>query len=285
MNRLFYIVTLLVCISALTACGAMNMFSTGNRYEIAKRLAAPVQMYPTVIKADPFMIQSYARIYKPGAPATIYIEGDGLAFISRNQPSLDPTPKNPVALHLATHDKSPNVIYLARPCQYTGNLGTGPCKDMDYWLGKRFAPEVVRSLNQAIDYMVKTNDLGPLNLVGYSGGGGLAVILAARRNDVVSVRTVAGNLDHNAFTEYHNVSPMTGSLNPVHEAANIAHIPQHHFIGEWDTVVPPGIYISYRNASRNLKCVRHSIVKKAEHDSGWVGNWEWLLEEPLDCKN
>lgn len=285
MKRPFLIVSLVIMPLLLTACGALNMVSMSNRHEVAKRLAAPVQMLPTIIQTDPFQITTYSRVYKPGSEATIYIEGDGLAFISRTQPSLDPTPKNPVALHLATHDTSPNVIYIARPCHYVENIAAGPCRDANYWGLKRFSPEALRSMDQAIDYMVKEHGLTKLHLVGFSGGGGMAILLASRRNDVVSVRTVAGNLDHNTFTELHNVSPMTGSLNPVHEAANINKIPQHHFIGEWDEIVTPSIYISYRNASRDLSCVRHSIVKGAEHSSGWVANWPTLLEAPLDCKN
>ena len=49
----------------------------------------------------------------------IYIEGDGRAWLNKNRPSLDPTPKNSLALKLAEIDPAPNVIYLARPCQYS----------------------------------------------------------------------------------------------------------------------------------------------------------------------
>ncbi len=50
---------------------------------------------------------------------TIYIEGDGLAWISRSIISPDPIPINPIGLKLALqHTQHKVVAYLARPCQY-----------------------------------------------------------------------------------------------------------------------------------------------------------------------
>jgi hypothetical protein len=43
----------------------------------------------------------------------------------------------------------------------------------------------------------------------------VASLVAARRHDVVRLVTVAGNLDHLAWTTLHGVSPLTGSLNPA----------------------------------------------------------------------
>ncbi len=76
-------------------------------------------MYPRVVDASPFNITVYERVYKEGGTINIYIEGDGFAWVSRKKKSLDPTPKTPMALKLASMDGSSNVIYIARPCQYT----------------------------------------------------------------------------------------------------------------------------------------------------------------------
>ena len=48
----------------------------------------------------------------------VYIEGDGYAWATTTDPSDDPTPINPLALRLAAVDDAPNVLYLARPCQF-----------------------------------------------------------------------------------------------------------------------------------------------------------------------
>ena len=285
MNRILFLTCLCLSTLVFVACNSVDIISIKSRHETARRLALPVQMLPQKVQTQPFLLTTFARTTKPGGEVTFYLEGDGMAFISRRQPSLDPTPKNPVALHLASHDNHANVIYIARPCQFVDKVALGPCRDNAYWGLKRYSPEVVNSVNQAIEYYVKKHDFRAVNLVGYSGGAAIAILIASRRPDVVSVRTVAGNLDHNTFTEIHGVTPMTESLNPVHEAANISHIPQHHFIGEWDDRVTPGIYISYRNASRNLSCVRHSIVKETDHQNGWVDRWPELLQAPLNCAN
>ena len=40
-------------------------------------------------------------------------------FADGSANSDNPTPVNPMLLKLATMDKRPNIVYIARPCQYT----------------------------------------------------------------------------------------------------------------------------------------------------------------------
>lgn len=264
--------------------GACYFDTTELRLETAKRLATPMFMLHRNIPAGEFIFTAYERVHQKGKPATIYIEGDGVAWVSKRRPSLDPTPKNPIALHLSTRDASPNVIYLARPCQYSQMAaGDTPC-DSKVWTGDRFAPEVIASINAAVDNIKRKYDIPAFNLVGFSGGGAVAALLAAERDDVLSLRTVAGNLDHVALNRMHGVSAMPRSLNPADIAAQIAHIPQHHFIGEWDEVVTPAIYDSFRAAAGPSTCMRSSMVKEVDHETGWVNIWPTLLEAPLDCE-
>lgn len=254
------------------------------REATAQHLAMPSFMIQREIKAEPFVLTAYERVRAPGQTATVYIEGDGMAWVSRRTPSLDPTPINPTALHLATQDKSANVIYLARPCQYSRERTPQICK-IDYWTGKRFAPEIITAMNTALDNMKARYDLTGLDLIGYSGGGGIAVLLAAQRNDVLSIRTVAGNLDTDVFTRMHEISPMKGSENPAHSAALVSHIPQQHFIGAWDKVVTAALFESFRQASGSERCLRHTLVQDTDHEDGWVSRWSDLLKAPLDCNN
>lgn len=253
------------------------------RTETAKRLATPSFMLHREIRTEPFMLTAYERIHQKGTPATIYIEGDGVAWVTKKRPSLNPTPKNPVALHLATHDSARNVVYLARPCQYSGLTIEEPC-DLKYWTSDRFSPEVINAMNAALDNIKRKYDIPQFNLVGFSGGGAIAALLTAQRDDVVSLRTVAGNLDHALLNRMHGVSPMPNSLNPVDIAAKIAHVPQHHFIGEWDDIVTPVIYDSFRAASGSSTCIRSSMVTKVDHETGWVNVWPEIMNAPLDCK-
>lgn len=272
---------LFLFVAALLAPNGCTSLET--RHDAAQNLAAGAHMNKRVIVTDPFIITVYERVSQTSDVATVYIEGDGLAWLSRSSPSLNPTPKNPVALALAKKDNAPNVIYMARPCQYSGLSTTKPCP-AQYWTSKRFAPEVLRSMSKALDEIKTRNKFRHFNLVGFSGGGAIAVLLTARRNDVISLRTVAGNLDHVRLNRNHNVSQMTGSLNPVSVASTIAHIPQHHFIGELDKVITPDIYGSFRDAARPSNCMRSSVIKNTSHEMGWVAQWPALLKASLDCR-
>lgn len=254
------------------------------RVETAKRLATPSFMFDRVIPAAPFALTVYERVREPGADATLYIEGDGQSWISKRMPSLDPTPTNPVALHLATRDNGPNVIYLARPCQYSKMLAPDTPCDTAWWTSKRLAPEVLAAMNAAIDNIKAHNNIRKFNLVGFSGGAGIAVLLAGERDDIASIRTVAGNLDHDLFASMHKISPMGGSINPITAAAKVANIPQHHFIGEWDEVVPTAIYDSFRAAAGPSTCMRSSMVAETTHEKGWVNKWPEMLQKPVDCR-
>lgn len=46
--------------------------------------------------------------------------------------SNSPTPKQPLALQLAERDAHPNVVYIARPCQYTSHALDLHCVP-EYW--------------------------------------------------------------------------------------------------------------------------------------------------------
>ena len=75
----------------------------------AKRIAATAELKSAVLNTQNFKVQSFYRFSKKGKPLTIYIEGDGQAWLTRTQPSLNPTPRNPLALKLAVLDKGENV--------------------------------------------------------------------------------------------------------------------------------------------------------------------------------
>ncbi len=234
------------------------------------------------IEATPFLLTSYARVKTQGGIAHIYIEGDGSAWLSKRTPSLDPTPKNPVAFGLAQLDVADNVIYLARPCQYSKLIMKRACPSK-YWTSHRFAPEVIAAMDSALDDMKARHNITGFHLIGFSGGGNVAALLTARRDDVLSLRTVAGNLDHVTQSDIHKVSQMTPSLNAKDIAVDINHIPQRHFIGGKDKIVPVPVYESYKRASGNTNCVQSYIVENARHVKGWHDVWAALLAQPLPC--
>lgn len=270
--------TTALAVTGLAACGTNIV-----REQIADRIARPAHMVDRTVIAGQFELTLWERMHKRGEPATIYIEGDGLNWVSPNSPSLDPTPTLPVALQLATRDKSSNVGYIARPCQYTKSADRmTPCP-MKYWTGARYAPEVINAINETLNNMKGLYGITGFNLVGFSGGGAIAAILAAQREDVKSLRTVAGNLDHKTHSLHHEVSQLTKSLNAIDYADKLKDMPQRHFVGGQDEVVPAVILHSYLQALGETNCAHHTFIQEAEHDKGWVEKWPDLLKEPMEC--
>jgi dienelactone hydrolase len=260
----------------LNACRS----SPDDRFAEARAIAERGPLAEREIRTALFSLTAFERLTAPAEPVDIYIEGDGLAWLGSTRPSSDPTPLDPVALRLAALDPAANVVYIARPCQYKG---MNPSCSQAYWTRARFAPEVVAAMSAALDDLRSRGMKGKFNLVGFSGGGAIAALLAARRNDVASLRTVAGNLDTDLFTRVHGVSPLTGSLNPRDAAPSLAKLPQHHFVGKRDEIVPREITDSFVAGAGNTACIRVTNIPQATHEAGWVSLWPDLLKEPLDC--
>ena len=268
----------------LTACSAPTPF----RNEVASRIASPAWMIKRPIQTTEFTFTAYERMHEKGDPVTVYIEGDGTADRSSTTgDTSDPTPLNPVALHLASRDKSKNLAYLPRPCQfddithYDHPIGYKENCDAAYWGDKRFAPEVIAAYEEALDNIQNQFGTQDFHLVGYDGGGAIAAILAAKREDVLSFRTVAGNLDHNAQSVYLNLPPLEGSLNAIDFAEDLRNVPQHHYIGGQDESSKPAVLHSYLQALGNSQCVGHTLIQEAEHARGWVEKWPELLANDL----
>jgi hypothetical protein len=277
MTKIIYLVILFILQSACTS----TLWKSDE--EIANTIAEPARLKIKTYKAGQFIVHSRERYDNLGTELNVYLEGDGLAWVSRTEPSRDPTPDNPIALRLAAIDSAPNVIWIARPCQYTKAVENPSCKQF-YWTNGRFAPEIVSTINQVITEAKKTASAKKINLNGYSGGGGLALLIAARRDDIVSIRTVAGNIDHEAFTSFHRVTPMSQSINPSSVAKYINTIPQWHFYGEDDKVVPKLIGESYARKAGLSSCIKIQVISGVSHDKGWEQLWPRLLHETNEGK-
>ncbi|EJL83660.1 hypothetical protein PMI16_04125 [Herbaspirillum sp. CF444] len=265
--------TILLAAGLSTACA-------GDPNAHADAMAQPAGLQRDQVQAGAFVLTSYLRITRTDRPLTVYIEGDGLAWRSRHQPSEDPTPRRALGLSLAVADTAPNVVYLARPCQFTPMSANSRCA-VTYWTDRRYSEEVVASMNAAVTQYLHRLPGQRVNLVGYSGGGALAVLIAARRQDVASLRTVAGNLDHAAVNRLHQVSQMPDSLNAIDVAARVAAIPQLHVSGADDKVVPTFVARSFVAAVGS--CAQLRVVDGMAHESDWAAKWPALLSSTLPC--
>ncbi|SCK24697.1 alpha/beta fold hydrolase [Vogesella sp. LIG4] len=252
-----------------------------DRNAHAAALAAPAGLKREQVATGQFVLTAFARITRADQALTVYIEGDGLAWLSRSQASTDPTPLAATGLALAAVDPAANVVYLARPCQFTPMELNPGCSE-PYWTGKRFAPEVIASMSAAVSHFAAQVPGQRIHLVGYSGGGAVAVLMAARRSDIASIRTVAGNLDSELVNRLHHVSPMPESENPAAFAAQIAKIPQLHFSGADDTVVSPEV-ADYFIQLTGGRCAQARTVPAMTHSGDWSRVWPALLAQAPAC--
>lgn len=57
-----------------------------------------------------------------------------------------------------------------------------------------------------------------------------------------------------------------------------------HLVGEYDQVVPPGIWQSYRHKLGRAAYLEMLTVA-ATHREGWLEPWNRLLASPMNCKS
>ncbi len=206
-----------------------------------------------------FKLASWQKITDPDGVYKIYIEGDGHAFNARGRAMADPTPKGTFMRELAFGDGSPNVVYLARPCQYVQS----PVCSKRHWTSARFAPEIINAEYEAVKRIAGDK---PVILIGFSGGAQVAGLIAATKPglNVKKIITVAGNLDHLAWTEYHRLPPLNESMNLESYRRRFAAIPQIHYVGTKDTVMPPALVREFVGSGGLVV-----EVAGAGHNSGW----------------
>ena len=267
---------LLIALLGLMLAGCATSHLDERRAESAK-IATDAGWQRFTIETGRFALAGFAPPHLSAEKLTVYIEGDGLAWLDAETPSFDPTPLNPLALRLALRDPSGDAVYLARPCQYVvGNMRHG-CA-MKYWTGYRFSPEVVQATSRAIDQLKQRTGARSLVLVGYSGGGAIAALVAARRSDVDLLVTVAGNLDPEKWAELLRVAPLRGSLNPADEWHALLHVPQYHFAGGKDEAVPLAVIRSYQSHFPENERPEVRVIDSYTHHCCWDRDWPALLQ-------
>ena len=101
----------------------------------------------------------------------------------------------------------------------------------------------------------------------------MAALVAARRNDVAQLITVAGNLDQAAWTDEHRLLPLTGSLNPADYADKLGALPQLHLVGGRDWIVGAGVARAFQARFPADRRPELKIFPDYDHRCCWAEKW------------
>lgn len=255
-----------------TACSNKNL-SVENRIQNANNFAKQNNLEVKIISSSYFNHYIIEDKNLSCKEANIYIEGDGLAWLNKTTVSANPTPINQNFLELLKYDNSCK-IYIARPCQY---INSNSC-NLEYWTNKRFSKEVIDSFDEVLNILKNEKSIEKFNLIGFSGGGAVAALLASKRDDIKNLVTIAGNLDIDKWTKLHNISPLEGSLNPSEITSSLELTKQFHLIGKIDDVVPKEVFFSYYNKFHNKNNISYKIVN-ASHNCCFNEDFKIILDK------
>ncbi len=205
---------------------------------------------------------------------TIYIESDGAPWPFRDAPPTDPTPIKQTVLRMASADPSDLVAYLGRPCQYLELKDLERCDPLLWTLG-RFSPDAVDATGRAVEALKRASGATSLALVGYSGGGAMAALVAAARSDVSCLVTLAAPLDTDTWTHTIGVSRLRASRNPLEVAPQLTKLAQTHFRGLNDRLVPP---VSTTRFAARVPTAKIIDLPDVDHTCCWLEAWPRLIE-------
>jgi pimeloyl-ACP methyl ester carboxylesterase len=183
----------------------------------------------------------------------------------------------PVALDLAIADPGAPVFYLSRPCQFMAwQAEACPTR---LWAEGRFGGDVIAAMDGAVVAAERRVHATGLVLVGFSGGAAVAALLALRHPETELLVTVAGVVDHAAWTRLHRVAPLEKSLNPADQVEKLARIRQMHLVGTVDRNVPPvlieGLVARYGDGSAAM-----IMTTPNGHDCCWSEGWAaWIAAQ------
>ncbi|MDO3720187.1 hypothetical protein QVZ43_00535 [Marinobacter sp. chi1] len=201
---------------------------------------------------------------------TVLIEGDGQPWIHSIHISSDPTPAYPLVLSLQERI-SGDSLYLGRPCYF--GVADSHC-DYRYWTSHRYSPEVVASMTNIVQRRLGVGHYRKLVLLGHSGGGTLASLMACSFEMPTLLLTLSANLDTRAWAEHHQWTPLDGSLDPARDTLPCPSITHRHFQGGEDQNTPAELNELYFQRHG----IRPNVVGAANH-TNWARFWPEIQRE------
>lgn len=202
----------------------------------------------------------------------VYLDGDGTPWRQQRWVAKDPTARNPLILELMALDKHPAIL-LGRPCYYGFNLDQ-TCH-YKFWTSHRYSKAVRDSLVKALQQWLFKHHYQQVILIGYSGGGTLAALMAPHIAQTVKLITVAANLDVAAWSHYHGYQGLKDSLNPIEQPVLKATITQLHLAGAEDETVPPEVVKAYSDKQKKAYL---KVYNGFDHTCCWLKIWSKVID-------
>lgn len=189
------------------------------------------------VTAPPYVVSSWYKITAPGETVKFYIDDFGDAE--------NPNPPTDFMRRLAGDDENPNVVYLALPCQYGVHVG---CAD-----GGLKPAEAVKSLNTAVETMMKKARADKMVIVGYGVGADYGGQIAVKHLESV-----------NHFVSIGGIWDETPGL-------RIMGLKQTHYVGAKDDRAKLPVFLPPESIVN---------VKKATHTDGYgaIKKYIWNLK-------
>jgi hypothetical protein len=250
------------------------------------RTAAELSLVTSTITGGAHTLRTYASPHLADASSAnqprrlhVYFDGDGRPFVGRTRPAIDPTPQEPLTLRMLAAD--PDAVYLGRPCYH----GVERNCDARAWTVGRYGEAVVSSMAAGVAALADVRGAKRVLLIGYSGGGVLAMLVAERLTVVEAVITVAANLDTAAWTRHHAYTPLRDSLNPATRPVARA-FPQLHYAGAEDANVPPALQAGFARMTPTASIpggttprTEFRVIEGFGHTCCWAESWPTRLAE------
>jgi hypothetical protein len=266
---------------ALFACAAAYLVlavlgGCASPVRRAERIAQNHGLEPLLLQGTGFQHHAFVTVGRDSDPLVVFIDGDGSPWIDGGRRiAADPTPRVPLALELAAATPV-SALYLGRPCYLEAARPAG-CSER-LWTSERYSAAVVASMSAAAATYIAAHHARRVLLVGFSGGGTLAVLMARTVPHTIGVVTLAGNLDPDAWTRLHGYLPLNGSLNPTLETPLPPTMKQWYLVGGRDTNVPGAATVRY---FERVSPDRVWSYARFDHACCWVGEWPAIFAKVI----
>ncbi|MGR8947429.1 MAG: alpha/beta fold hydrolase [Gammaproteobacteria bacterium] len=269
-NALLVYAVLALTVLQIGACSPATRFQRAAQSVDLTREDITIGNLPLVIFRDEIA---------PGSPRIhFYVDGDGSPWIHGKRVASDPTSRSKLILELMAADDSPKVL-VGRPCYYIAVKRRPASCTESLWTSHRYSAQVVAAMRSVIEQQVARHKPKEVVLIGYSGGGTLATLIASEMEQAKVLITIAANLDVDAWIEKHSYSPLSRSLNRFNFPQLPPDVRQIHFVGGEDQNVPPWITKAVAEKQLNARVVEEGAYS---HECCWPDTWASTLAKILE---